>query len=142
MKSTHNFATTILVTFIFAVSIGTAAAQPPGRLIVKRPANYGWNLGFNLSIDGRPVGSLVQGRGYQTWLPAGQHVLTVFKVPYTGISGPTSTIVNVQPGWTYLYTAMWDSSFVFLRPNGSWLTPGEEWQNGWPTRWSRIAAID
>ena len=124
----------LIFTFICAVSIGTAAAQPAGRLVVLRPPNFGWNVAFNLEIDGRPVASVVQGRHYQAWLPAGEHVLTVRKLPRTGISGPTSTTVNVQPGMTYVYAAMWDSSYVFLRPSGVCLTPGELWQFGWPGR--------
>jgi hypothetical protein len=124
----------LIFTFISAVSIGTAAAQPSGRLIVMRPANFGWNLAFNLEIDGRPIGNFVQGRYYHGWLPAGPHVLTVAKVPRTGLTGPTSTTVNVQPGGTYLYTAMWDSDFVYLRPSGVCLTPGALWQMGWPAR--------
>jgi hypothetical protein len=147
MKSRFTSVTTLFLILVFlcAASIETAAARrarPAGRLIVLRPANFGWNLAFNLAIDGRPVGNIVLGRKYQTWLPAGRHVLTVFKVPRTGFAGPTSTTVRVKPGWTYVYTAMWDSDFVFLRPSGAWLTPGEEWQNGWPPRPSRWTAID
>ena len=136
MKSRFTSVTTLFLILVFlcAASIGTAAARPAGRLIVRRPANFGWNLAFNLAIDGRPVGNIIQGRNYQTWLPAGRHVLTVFKVPRTGFAGPTSTIVNVKPGWTYEYTAMWDSDFVFLRPSSVCLTPGELWQMGWPGR--------
>src|SRR5262249_60564191 len=104
MKPRHSFVSNVLLILVFlgAVSIGTAAAQPSGRLIVLRSANFGWNLAFNLEIDGRPVANVVQGRHYQTWLPVGQHVLTVSKVPYAGYAGPTSTTVNVQPGWTYV----------------------------------------
>ena len=124
----------LIFTFISAVSIGTAAAQPGGHLIVMRPANFGWNVAFNLDIDGRRVGNFTQGRYYHGWLPAGPHVLTVMKVPRTGLTGPTSTTVNVQPGMTYLYTAMWDSDFVYLRPSSVCLTPGMLWQMGWPAR--------
>ena len=134
----------LIVACVCAASIGTAAAQPSGRLVVLRPPNFGWNLAFNLEIDGRPVGSVVQGRHYQAWLPAGGHVLTVRTLPRTGYSGPTSTTVNVQPGWTYVFTAWWDSGFVFLRPSGAWITPGEQWQLGWAARPSRgwARAID
>jgi hypothetical protein len=146
MKSKYNSAGRffLILTFISAVSLGTAAAQPSGRLIVLRPPNFGWNLAFNLEIDGRPVGNVVQGRHYHAWLPAGEHVLTVRKLPRTGYSGPTSTTVNVQPGWTYVFTAWWDSDFVFLRPSGAWITPGEQWQLGWAARPSRgwARAID
>jgi hypothetical protein len=134
MKSKYNSAGRffLIFTFICAASIGTAVARPGGHLVVLRPANFGWNVAFNLEIDGRPVGDFVQGRHYHTWLPAGPHVLTVKKVPRTGYTGPTSTTVNVQPGLTYVYTAMWDSDYVYLRPSWVCLTPGELWQLGWP----------
>ena len=101
----------------------------PGRLIVDRVPNFGWNLAFNLQIDGRPVANIVQGRSYSTWLPAGTHVLTVHKVPLVGYTEPTSVTVNIQPGAEHLYTAMWDSGLVYLHPGGVWLTPGAYWQN-------------
>ena len=146
MKSRFTSVTTLFLIFVFlcAASIETAAARrarPAGHLIVARSANFGWDLAFNLAIDGRPVGNIVQGRNYHTWLPAGRHVLTVFKIPRIGWAWPTSTTVKVKPGWTYVYTAMWDTNFVFLRPTGAWLTPGEEWQNGWPPRPFRGTAI-
>jgi hypothetical protein len=130
MKSKYNSTCRffLIFTFICAVSIGTAAAQPAGRLVVLRSPNFGWNLAFNLEIDGTPVANVVQGRHYHAWLPAGQHVLTVHKVPSIGYLEPTSTTVNVQPGWTYVFTAMWDSQLVYLRPAGVLLSPGELWQ--------------
>jgi hypothetical protein len=132
---TNYFSRLLLILIsVSAVSIGTAAAQPGGHLVILRSPNFGWNLAFNLEIDGRPVTNVVQGRQYHTWLPAGEHVLTVRKLPRTGISGPTSTTVNVQRGLTYVYTAIWDSDFVFLRPSGLCITPGELWQDGWPAR--------
>ena len=144
MKSKYNSAGRffLILTFICAVSIGTAIAgaaghwgsRPDGHLLILRTANFGWNVGFGLQIDGRPVANVVQGRYYHTSLPAGEHVLTIRKIPRTGVSGPTSTTVNVQPGVTYVYTAMWDSDFVFLRPSSVCLTPGELWQFGWPGR--------
>jgi hypothetical protein len=131
MNSKRSFASKVLVifTFICAVSIGTAAAQPGGHLVVLRSPNFGWNLGFNLEIDGRPVANVVQGRHYHAWLPAGTHVLTVRKVPYASLSEPTSITVNIQPGWTNVFTAMWDSNLVYLRPSTMLLSPGAIWQN-------------
>src|SRR5947207_12401746 len=140
MKSRFNSAGRffLILTFICAVSIGTAAAghgghwgaRPSGHLVVLRSPNFGWNLAFNLQIDGRPVANLVQGRQYHAWLPAGEHVLTVTKVPHVGYVEPTSVTVNIQPGWTNVFTARWDSGLVFLRPAGAWLTPEELWQMG------------
>ena len=130
MKSKYNSAGRffLIFTFICAVSIGTAAARPGGHLVVLRSPNFGWNLAFNLQIDGRPVANIVQGRHYHAWLPAGEHVLTVYKVPHVGYVEPTSVAVNIQPGWTNVFTATWDSGLVFLRPSGALLTPGELWQ--------------
>src|SRR4030095_1565840 len=144
MKSKYTSASRffLILSFVCTVLIGTAIAQagrhwgarPGGHLLILRTAHFGWNVGFNLQIDGRSVATVVQGRYYHTWLPAGEHVLTVRKIPRTGVSGPTSTTVNVQPGATYVYTAMWDSDFLFLRPSSVCLTPGELWQLGWPGR--------
>jgi hypothetical protein len=143
MKSKHSFARSVLLMLVFgcAIFINTIAqAGPrggylrsnrhaPGRLIVDRAPNFGWNLGFNLQIDGRPVGSIVQGHSYSTLLPAGPHVLTVTKVPARGYTAPTSTTVNIQPGADHLYIAMFDSDLVYLQPARVSLTPGAYWQN-------------
>ena len=138
MKPRHSFVSKVLLILAFActISIGTVAqgSPPSGRLIVQRVPNFGWNLAFHLQIDGRSVANIVQGDRYDGWVPAGRHVLTVYKVPYQGYAEPASTTVNVQPGATYVYTAMWDSDYVFLRPSSVCLTPGELWQLGWPGR--------
>ena len=143
MKSKHSFARNVLLMLVFgcAIFISTIAQAgprsgylrsshvPPGRLTIDRTPNFGWNLGFNLQIDGRSVTTLVQGHSYSTWLSAGPHVLTVIKVPAVGYTEPTSTTVNIQPGADHLYVAMWDSGLVYLHPGGVWLTPGAYWQN-------------
>src|SRR5262245_12046615 len=132
MKSRHIFTSKILqiLAFACAISISTVADGSPevGRLSVERVPNFGWNLGFNLEIDGKSVATLVQGRRYDGLLPAGRHVLTVRKVPYTGYAEPTSTTVDVEPGGTYDFTATWDSNLVVLRPTEASLSPGEIWQ--------------
>jgi hypothetical protein len=119
----------LIVVFVFAISMGSASAQPAGRLVILRSPNFGWNIGVDLQIDGRDAASIVQGRHYHGFLPAGHHVLTVSPAPNTDLRIPTSTAVNIQPGGTYVFTAMWDSSLVFLRPSGVLLSPGAIWQN-------------
>jgi hypothetical protein len=119
----------LILTFLCAISISTFArwSPPPGRLIVKRVPNFGWNLAFHLQIDGTSVANIAQGHRFDGWVPAGRHVLTVYKVPYVGYAEPTSITVDVQPGWTYVFTAMWDSNLIFLRSSDV-LSPGEIWQ--------------
>jgi hypothetical protein len=143
MKSKYSFARNVLlmfafgcVTFVSTVALGESRSgylrsnhhYPPGRLVVDRVPNFGWNIGFNLQIDGMPAGSIVQGHSYSTLLPPGPHVLTVQRVPATGYTAPTSTTVNIQPGTDHLYVALWDSGLVYLHPVGVSVTPGAYWQ--------------
>lgn len=141
MKSQYRFVRDVLMMLVFGcmMFMGTLAQGgagylrsshvPPGRLVIDRAPNFGWNLGFTLQIDGRPAGSLAQGHSYSTWLSAGPHVVTVYKVPASGFTEPTSTTVNIQPGAEHVFVAMWDSNLIYLQPNGVWLTPGAYWQN-------------
>ena len=125
MNSTFTSATGLLLilVFVYAVSIGTAA-QSGGRLIVLRTANFGWNIGLNLKIDGRTVANVVQGRRYDHVLTAGRHVLTVSAAPNSYYSEPTSTVLNVHSGRTYVFTGAWDgSNRVVLIPSA--LPPGQ-----------------
>ena len=113
----------VILIFFSAISFADAAAHPGGRLIVIRVANFGWNLAANLKIDGQSVGNIVQGRRYDHYIPAGPHVLTISVVPNLQSSQPTSITLNVRPGATYIFTALWDSDHVFLRPTT--LSPAE-----------------
>jgi hypothetical protein len=128
MKTRHHSARKLFLIFIFvsAVAIGTAVAQSGGRVIVLRVPNFGWNLALHLQIDGRTVANVVQGRRYDHFLPAGRHVLTVSAVPNYYFYQPTSTVLNVRPGRTYVFTAVWqDSDRVVLVPSA--LPPGQSY---------------
>ena len=83
-------------------SAETAVAQVGGRLIVLRTPNFGWNLALNLKIDGKTAANIVQGGRYDQFVPAGRHMLTVSAVPNYQ---PTSTVLNVEDGQTYVFTA-------------------------------------
>src|SRR5262249_33758450 len=143
MKSKHTFAKNVLLMLLFgcAILISTATRGgplgylrsnthfAPGRLTIARAANFGWNLGFHLQIDGEPVTNVVLGRSYSTQLSPGPHVLTVQQVPARGFTAPTSITVDIQPGAEHLYQAVWESNLVVLQPAGYWITPGAYWQN-------------
>ena len=114
----------VLILILFsAVWVANAAAKAGGRLIVIRVANFGWNLAANLKIDGQTVANIVQGRRYDHRISAGRHVLTVSAVPNNDMRQPTSITVNVRSGRTYIFTALWDSDHVYLRPTT--LSPAE-----------------
>jgi hypothetical protein len=104
-KSTSACRFFLILAFIYAVSTGTAATQPRGRLIVMRSPNFGRNLVLNLRIDGRTTANLVRGRRFDRFVRTGRRVLTVSAVPSS--FRPTSTVVNVRPGRTYVFTAVW-----------------------------------
>jgi hypothetical protein len=126
MKPRYTSANTLflILAFVCVISNGTDAAQSGGRLIVLRTANFGWNIVLNLKIDGRTVANVVQGRRYDHFVPAARHVLTVSAVPNAYYSEPTSTVLNVRSGHTYVFTASWDgSNRVVLVPSA--LPPGQ-----------------
>jgi tetratricopeptide (TPR) repeat protein len=102
-------------------SAESAVTQPGGRLIILRAPNFGWNLALNLKIDGRTAANIVQGRRYDDFVPAGRHVLTVSAVPNYQ---PTSTVLNVERGQTYVFTAIRrNPDSVVLVPSA--LPPGQ-----------------
>jgi hypothetical protein len=102
-------------------SAETAVAQPGGRLIVLRTPNFGWNMALNLKIDGRTAANIVQGGRYDEFVPEGRHILTVSAVPNYQ---PTSTVLNVQRGQTYVFTATRQNrDSVVLVPSA--LPPGQ-----------------
>jgi len=113
----------LVLIFFCAVSLANAATKPSGRLVVIRVANFGWNVAANLKIDGRTVANIVQGRKYDHPIPAGRHVLTISAVPNAINSEPSSITLNVRPGGTYIFTAMWDSYHVYLQPTN--LSPAQ-----------------
>ena len=125
MRTLASYFSRFLLILIFfpAFSVANAAAKPGGRLIVIRVANFGWNLAASLKIDGQTVANIVQGRRYDHRIPAGRHVLTVSVVPNIELSQPTSMTVNVRPRGTCIFTALWDSDHVYLRPTT--LSPAE-----------------
>src|SRR5947208_4571116 len=102
-------------------SAETAVAQPGGRLIVLRAPNFGWNLALNLKIDGRTAANIVQSRRYDDFVPEGRHTLTVSVVPNYQ---PTSTVLDVRRGQTYVFTATrQNTDSVVLVPSA--LPPGQ-----------------
>jgi len=70
-----------------------------------------------LSVDGKDVGSFGEGRNYDGYLPAGQHVLTVRVDPNQTDARPGKKTVTVKAGQTYSYTAAWSGQNLVLVSN-------------------------
>jgi Tetratricopeptide repeat len=101
-------------------SADTAGAQSGGRLIVLRAPNFGWNIALNLKIDGRAAANIVQGGRYDHFVPEGRHMLSV---SVASNYQPTSTVLNVRRGQTYVFTAIrQNTDNVVLVPSA--LPPG------------------
>jgi len=88
-------------------------SQGTGRLIISRAPNFGWNIAVHLQIDGRDVANITQGGRYDRVVPTGHHILTVSARG----AQPTSIDLDVQPGRTHTFTAVWSSDLVVLRPS-------------------------
>jgi len=82
-----------------------------GRLIVNRSADFGETRSINLAIDGVQVAVLGINQNYDAALPPGRHVVSITTNPKTyGEQVPSQIPVNVEPGKTYTFTAVWDDS--------------------------------
>src|SRR5881394_1571925 len=96
---------------------GTAAPPNSGHLLVYRVANFGTDLSLVVSVDGKDVGSFTEGRNYDGYLAAGQHVLTARVDPNRTGTGPGRKTLTVQAGQTYSYTAAWSGGNLRLVRN-------------------------
>ena len=142
MRSRHNSASRLFLILAFAcaicatstanqtsitnsnltnapASMFTRNSQNGGRLIVQRSPDFGTDLVAHLLIDGREVANIQRDHRYDRFVSAGDHVLTVLAVPNSGFRHPTSTRLSVQPGRTYVFTAVWESDRVVLRRSTS-----------------------
>ena len=95
-------------------SSGSAeTAQAPGRLIIVRSPNVGPQI-VGLQIDGVQTARISYNRRYDAPLAAGPHVLTIYPVIGGGTSSMQEKRLTVEPGKTYLLTASWQHTGIFL----------------------------
>ncbi|MEY2554998.1 MAG: hypothetical protein QOF93_142 [Verrucomicrobiota bacterium] len=88
-----------------------ARSSDNARLVINRSADFGINESINLAVDGVQVAVLGINQNYDAALPPGKHVLSISTNPKTyGQDSPNQISVNVEPGKTYTFTAVWDDS--------------------------------
>jgi len=114
-----SLACACLITAGCATQPGAATAPPPnsGHVLIYRVANFGSNLSLVVSVDGKDVGGFTEGRNYDGYLSAGQHVLTARVDPNQTGARPGRKTLTVQAGQTYSYTAGWSGGNVVLVRN-------------------------
>ena len=125
MKKHGSIVHILSLACVCAIFVGCATNQPgaatappnSGHLLVYRVPNFGTDLGLILSVDGKDVGSFGEGRNYDGYLPAGQHVLTVRVDPNQTDARPGKKTVTVKAGQTYSYTAAWSGQNLVLVSN-------------------------
>ena len=84
-------------------------------LSIFRAADFGWQLGLSILIDGVPVTTLARGEGYRAIVRPGRHVLTVTNTPCPyGKTKLTHRTVHFAPGQNYSLTAIWDVETILL----------------------------
>ena len=125
MKKYGSIVHILSLACVCLISVGCAANQPgaatappnSGHLLVNRVPNFGTDLFLVVSVDGKDVGSFGEGRNYDGYLPAGQHVLTVRVDPNQTDARPGKKTVTVKAGQTYSYTAAWSGQNLVLVSN-------------------------
>ena len=114
----------LILVFVCATSIGTAATQGGGRLIILRSPTFGWNIVLNLKMDGRTVANVRAGTPLRSPCAARAPCIDGLGRAKLILFEPTSTVLNVRPGQTYVFTGSWDgSNRVVLIPSA--LPPGQ-----------------
>jgi len=115
LKSIIN---TLVITAISLVLLGTSSfAAQKGRLMVNRVANFGERVSLSLSVDGKEVARLVEGRSYDGYLTPGRHMVSATVVPNLVNSPVWQKEINVQAGQTYSFTAIWQGEKMVLAKN-------------------------
>lgn len=79
------------------------------RLLVWRAADFGTFIYLNLYVDGVQVTTLGRGVGYEAIVRPGKHILSVSTTPCPyGKTRFTRQDVDMKPGETYAFTALWE----------------------------------
>ena len=115
MKTFYNVSSKLIMVAIACSFVASAPIQARSadnaRLIVNRSADFGGDESINLAIDGVQVAVLGINQNYDAALPPGRHVVSITTNPKTyGEQVPSQISVNVEPGKTYTFTAVWDDS--------------------------------
>src|SRR4051812_11688699 len=81
-----------------------------GRLVIWRIPNLGKNVIVDLYIDGVATSPIAYGQTYEAALTPGRHVLSVVASPHATWPTRSETILDVQNGQTYSFTAVGNGS--------------------------------
>ena len=115
-KSITNLFFVALALFILIGATASFSAEG-GRLMVNRVANFGERISLSVSVDGKEVARLDEGRSYNGYLAPGRHVISATAVPNLVYSPVWQKEIRVQSGRTYSFTAIWQGQKMVLVRN-------------------------
>jgi hypothetical protein len=88
-------------------------------LAIFRVADYGYQNGLSIYIDGIPITTLSMGEAYRAIVRPGRHILTVTNTPSPyGKTMFTNRTVDFVRGQNYAFTAIWDVDALNIEDGG------------------------
>lgn len=101
---------------LVATGLGTSAAtaSDSGHLLIYRGAKFGYRLNLVLSVDGNDVATLSEGQTYDSYLPAGQHVIAARVTPRSAAVNLAEQTLAIEAGHTYSYIALLSGKYLVL----------------------------
>ena len=88
-------------------------------LAIFREADYGFQNGLSIYLDGVPITILARGEGYRAIVRPGRHLLTVMNTPSPyGKTKFTNRTIDLAPGQNYAFTAIWDVETITVEDGG------------------------
>jgi hypothetical protein len=131
MKKCYSSAKLLVVLFValnLAITAGIEAGvgdYTRGELMgnsglsVFRAADFGWQLGLAIYLDGIPITTLSRGEGYRAIVRPGHHRLTITNTPSPyGKTRFTHRTIDLVAGQNYSFTAIWDYTDLTIEDGG------------------------
>lgn len=88
-------------------------------LAIFREADYGYQNGLSIYLDGIPITTLARGEGYKAIVRPGRHLLTVANTPSPyGKTKFTQRAIDLAPGQNYSFTAIWEVETILIEDGG------------------------
>ena len=117
--------TAIHLAFAATVNAGSAYDYSRGELMgnsglqIFRVADYGYQNGLSIYLDGIPITTLARGEGYRAIVRPGRHLITLMNTPSPyGKTKFTTRTLDLAPGQNYAFTAVWDVETIALEDGG------------------------
>ena len=107
----------VAVVSLLLVDATSSLGAEGGRLVVRRVANFGERISLSLSVDGKEVARLIQGRTYDGRLSPGRHVISATVIPNLVYSPVWQKPITVESGQIYSFTAIWRGQKMVLVSN-------------------------